>query len=285
MKIVSGNFMLRISLNILTIGLAVCLLLSLTNELALKSTKANAFKVIKVNGKIIFVKTGANLRTGDAYLEGTPLSFSSNKDRAAIVNKIKGRFILQPNQKGKPTVLPATSNIASRGNPSVLLNMLDIQNYFSDTCVIIGDMKITLGKEAFPLDEEKFFYLTYNHDGEQIAKKINSDNQNLMISEDEIFEIDNNRIPTFMTEMSVYYMTNGKSKKVGQFTPIFPSRDVLKSEIEVLLSEIEEHPVDKKMEEVATFVIEFYGKPQKDNLNDWLYETFDLEDNKEINFK
>ena len=262
--------------------LAVFAFVNLPSE---KLSKTSLYKVIKVNGRILFIKSGESLKTGDSYLEGTALSFASIRDRAAIVNKIKGRYILQPNSKGKAIVLPATSNIEPRGTGSVLLNMLDVKNYFSDSCVFIGDVKVTLGKEAFPLNKTQFFYVTYMYKNEKIAKKIPFEKQDLKVSEQDLFEIDGKAIPTFRTEMTLYYMKGDNANKIGVFTPLFPSQELMKKEIEVLLDGLESLSDDKKIDEVATYVAEFYGKPQKENLNDWLFKTFNLGIQDDINFK
>lgn len=271
--------------NILILITVLTVVLGVTSKKAVRYDKSSVYKVIKVNGKILFLKTGLNLKTGDAYFEGTALSFASNKDRAAVVNKIKGRCILQPNVKGRATVLPATSNIAPRGNGSVLLNVIDVRNYFTDTCVFVGSVEVTAGKEVFPLNSNSFFYVTYQYGGEKIAKKIKAKDQTLVFKESTIFEIDGVRVPTTTLEMTLYFMREGEPSKLSAFVPVFPSEDMLKSEIEVLLSEISTLSTDKKIDEVITFVGEFYGKPQKGNLSNWLYKNFDLEIKEEINFK
>ncbi|MFK8037172.1 MAG: hypothetical protein AB8B74_02695 [Crocinitomicaceae bacterium] len=271
--------------NVLALIFVICIAASFTSVDSIKYVKSSLYKVIKVNGQILFEKTGTNLKTGDAYIEGTPLTFTSNKDRAAIVNKIKGRFILQSNSKGKATVLPATSNIAARGSGSVLLNFLDVKHYFSDTCVFIGGVKVILGKETFPINDDNFFYVTYPYNGEKIAKKIKVMDQVLLIEESSIFEIDGVRIPTFSTEMTLYFMKEDVPRKVSSFVPLFLSEEELKLEVEVLLAEISTFTVDKKIDEVGTYISEFYGKPQKENLSNWLYKNFDLVIKEEINFK
>ena len=277
--------MMSKTINIVALICLGLLLHSFNSGKAHKVLKSSQYKVIKVNGRILFIKSGESLKTGDSYFEGTPLSFASNRDRAAIVNKIRGRYILQPNPKGKAIVLQATSNIEPRGPGIVLLNMLDVKNSFSDTCVFIGDVNVTLGQEAFPLNESNFFYLTYMYEEEKIAKKIPFNKQELRIVERELFEIDGEANPTICTEMTLYYMRGESAIKISRFTPLFPDKNLMKQEVQVLLDELGELSVDKKLDEVATFVGEFYGKPQKENLNDWLFETFELGIKKDINFK
>lgn len=269
----------------MALSVLALILFSASSPKSVKSAKESLYKVIRVNGKILFIKTGASLKTGDNYVEGTPLSFASNRDRAAIINKIRGRFILQPNPKGKPIVLQATSNIEARSAGSVLLNVLDVKNYFSDSCVFIGDVKVKAGKESFPLTDSQFFYLTYQYKGEKIAKKLPHNGQVITISEADVFSIDGKRIPTFDAEMTLYYMRGDIASKMGVFKPLFPNLEQMKEEVQVLLEGLGDMSADKKQEEVATYMGEFYGKPQKENLNNWLFKTFGLGIQQETNFK
>ncbi|MFK8045981.1 MAG: hypothetical protein AB8B72_10835 [Crocinitomicaceae bacterium] len=271
-------------LNVISVLVIGLLLYSFCDGKSLKVTKNNLYKVIRVNGKILFVKTGQGLKTGDSYIDGTPLSFASNRDRAAIINKIKGRYILQPNQKGKAIVLQATSNVDARTG-SALLNLLDVKNYFSDSIVLIGDVRVTMGKEAFPLNEDNFFYVTYMYNNEKIAKKLLYEGQELLMSESKLFEVDGKPIPTLNTEMTLYYMQEDMPKKMSTFYPVFPNSKGLEREVSVLLEGLGEIPTDKKLDEIASYITGFYGKTQKENLNDWLLKTFDLGIEKETNFK
>ncbi len=250
-----------------------------------KLEKSGRYRVIKVNGKIFFIKTGNNMKIGDYFVEGTPLKFSTLKDRAAVISKEKGRFVLQPNIKGKPKVLPATSNIATRGPVSYLNNWLDVKNYFSDHCLFLGEAKLKMGKEAFPLDEKHFFYVKYHYNDEVIAKKIPQEDNSIVFSENELFKIDGKKVPTAELEMVLYYRSGDVSNKVNTFTPVFPQKDILKSEVALLLEELGDVSVAKKEQEIIAFLNEFYGKPQTDNLNKWLEDEFEIRIEKEINFK
>ena len=285
MTFVNNGIVMKKLINIIGLLLVFVLVVSNQRSVPVKTYKTIAFKIIKVNGKIYFVKSGADLKTGGIYIEGTPIEFSTHRDRAAIVNEIRGRYILQPSPKGKAIVLPATSNIEPRAGGSTLINHLDVINFFADTCVFIGPTKAKFGKESFPLDETHFFYITYNYQGEKIAKKIESKGQTVIIDENMLFEIDGKKIPTFETEMILYYRNGEKVQKMNAFVPVFPNQETLKVEVSVLLEGVQKLSKDKQIDEVTTFVNEFYGKPQKENLNAWLEREFSLTIEKNINFK
>ena len=133
--------MMKKGVNICLVLICVFAFASLNSSEAFKIQNSTKYRVIKVNGKIYFVKSGIGMKTGDYFIEGTPLEFSTLKDKAAAFNKERGRFIIQPNIKGKAKVLPATSNIATR-SPDVFNNFLDLKQYFSGHCLFIGKNRI-----------------------------------------------------------------------------------------------------------------------------------------------
>ncbi|MBD3637325.1 MAG: hypothetical protein HUJ25_08240 [Crocinitomicaceae bacterium] len=232
------------------------------------------YKVIKVDGKIIFQKTKEDMKKGDIFLSGMALSFETPQSRAAVISALKGRFVLSASEKGQTKILPAANNISSRAG--ALINMIDLQNHFSGKYLVIGEMRLELGEEAFPMNDDSFFYLSYYHNEEKINKKLDSDGAFLILNKEEIYKIDGEPIPVEEKEMTLYYMSDGKNQKVSTFTPVFPDLNDLKEEVEIILSEYEDKDNETKIKEVTAYLNEFYGHPQKDNLGVWMEEEFDI---------
>jgi hypothetical protein len=239
-----------------------------------KFVPADKFKVIKVNGKIIFQKTKTEMHTGDYFVQGTPVNFSTQQSRAAIINKTKGRFVLKPASNGKVKILPAANNVSSRAG--ALINLIDVQNHFSGNYLVIGKMELEVSGEVFPQDESNFFYLTYDNNGELIRKKLSHNGNKLILDKEEIFKIDGKPIPVEKKEMTLYYRQGKTSKKINTFTPVFPELSDLKTEVEIILEEYEAKDKNGKIGEVTAYLNEFYGKPQKDNLSVWLDSEFNI---------
>lgn len=237
------------------------------------------FNVISVQGRIVFKKSGEDMKRGDIFVSGTALDFITNQSRAALANKSKGRFVLTGNTKGKIKMLPAVNNISSRSG--ALLNIVDLKKHFSDRYLILKRSEVQIGQDAFPMDGDNFFYLVYDHNGEKIAKKLRSEGSYLIFDKDEIYQVDGQPIPYEEKEMTLYYRSDGKGSKINSFTPVFPDMDELKAEIDVLLSTFANASDEDKMNEITGYLQEFYGNPYKDNLNNWLKAEFDLEKNKE----
>lgn len=247
--------------------------------------KKTEFKVIKVNGQILFLKTGHDLKIGDDFTYGTPLKFVSNYSKAAIVNPKIGRYILQPTSKGKVKILPATTNVTSRSG--ALINLIDLQNHFNGRYLILGEEKLQIGIEAYPMDENHFFYLKFKIGDESIAKKMSHENNRLILNKENIFCVDGKSIPVTEQEMTIYYRDedNKKSYKINTFTPVFPDLENLSKEVAILLDNSNFTTSSRKIDEITTFVNEFYGKPQKDNLLNWIEKEFGLVKEQKINFK
>jgi hypothetical protein len=240
-----------------------------------KLAAVDKYKVIKVDGKIVFEKTRADMKKGDVFLSGMALSFATPQSRAAVISSISGRYVLSASAKGQTKILPAANNISSRAG--ALINMIDLQNHFSGKYLVLGEMQLELGKEAFPMNENSFFYLSYVHNEEQIRKKLNATEDNkLILKQEDIFKIDGKAIPVEEKEMTLYYRNDGQSKKVSSFTPVFPENSDLKDEVAIILQEFENKDNKVKIKEVTSYLNEFYGSPQKDNLGAWLEKEFGI---------
>lgn len=240
---------------------------------------ADNYKVIKVNGKIIYQKSGNDLKQGDVFAANTKLDFKSPQSRAAVISSLKGRFVLtSSSNSNKPNLLPAMNNMSSRAG--ALLNMIDLKNHFSGNYLAIGKMELSIGEEAFPLDNENFFYVQYEYNGETIPKKLpkNADENKVIFDAEEIFKIDGKPVDVDPTSMTLYYrkVEEKKSIKINDFKPVFPNQEALKTEVQIIIDEFEQKSDTEKIDEITAYLNEFYGKPDKENLAEWLAENFDL---------
>jgi hypothetical protein len=261
---------------IIFVGFSVVLgtlsLLSLKDKYRL--AEADKFNVINVQGKIVFEKTGAEMKRGDIYVSGMNLDFIDSKSRASIVNKSQGRLVITGSSKGKVKVLPAANNISSRAGS--LLNVIDLKKHFSDRYLVLKRSEVQIGKEAFPMGNKYFFYLTYDYNGEEIAKKLRNEDDMLVLDRDEIFKVDGEVIPYEEKEMTLYYRKEGKGMKINTFTPVFPDNDELVAEVKVLLNSYSDVSDLEQAKAVTSYLNEFYGNAHKANLKSWLKAEFNL---------
>lgn len=229
------------------------------------------YKVIKVTGKILYKNSGKEMSTGDIFMANAPLKFSSDNSRAAVISKLKGRFVLAPPSKSQKTnLVPAVNNISSRSG--AIINELDLKNHFSGNYLILERLELPVNEKTFPQDNERFFFLSYQYNGEKIAKKLPSDGNKLILDKAEIFSIDGESITPFNTEMILFYRDDSSKENmlISKFNPVFPDNESLIKEVKVILNEYSEKTDEKKFNEVKGYLTEFYGKPYDENLREWL---------------
>lgn len=232
---------------------------------------ADEYKVIKVTGMILYKNSGKEMSTGDVFNSNVPLKFSTDNSRAAIISKLKGRFVLAPPSKSQKTnLVPAVNNISSRSG--AIVNELDLKNHFSGNYLILNRLELPINESTFPQDKEHFFFLSYEYKGEKIAKKLPSKGNKVIFDKKDIFSIDGKSIAPFNTEMLLFYRdaSSKENMRISKFNPIFPDNESLKKEVEVILDEYSGKTDDKKFNEVKGYLTEFYGKPYDENLRDWM---------------
>lgn len=242
-------------------------------------TVVDEYSVIKVNGQIVYVKSGSDMATGDVFKSDEALTFKTTESRAAVISEIKGRFVLSASEEDEGVNLgPAMNNISSRAG--ALLNMIDLQNHFKDEYLILDKIELEISEKSFPQDDYDFFYMQYTYNGEEIHKKLEHDGNKLIIDKAELFKIDG--LPIDKPDkslMKLWYMESeaAQATLINSFKPVFPDLDELKTEVGVLLNELSD---DKdratKIAEITAYLTEFYAKPEKENLEGWLDENFEL---------
>lgn len=269
---------------IISIALTLCTLVTFSS-FTIKNESPNLpdddkYKVIKVNGQIQIKKTGKNLSQGDEFAPNTPLDFKTSESRAAVISSTKGRFVLTAdnnNSKGS-NLVPAMNSVATRSG--AIINMIDLKNVFSDNYVIIEEVRMKIGKDAFPMiKDEKFFYVDYEYNGEVISKMLKFSNDTLILSKADIFIIDGKPIENpYTIELKLYYRNEVKeeSTPINSFNAIFPETDALIQELKIILDEMAKKTEKQKLEDVISYINEFYGKPDKDNVKSFLSSHFNL---------
>ncbi len=257
---------------------AVCL--SVLLILAVGIQAQTSYKVIKVNGSIQYVRTGSQMALGDVFTEDEALTFGSPNARAAVINPEKGRFILTPQSASQLTgarsnFLPSMSNISTRGG--FLNSMSDIVNQFSGPVAILYSASWPVNPYQFPMDEDRLFYLVLQYKGEKINKKLSHDENSLVFARSEILKVDGLPIETYDNpSASLYYYTPAGSMYLCSFDLVFPELKALGEETGVILQEISDEDYNRKVNELASYIFDFYGKPDKKDVMLFLERDFGL---------
>jgi len=239
------------------------------------------YKVIKVDGNILYKKNDNPLKKGSSFSEGEEFLFKTSNSRAAVIRPGKGRFILKPDNSNlayaKANLAPAMSNMSSRAG--ALVNKVDLENYFKGKYVIIDKVKLKISKTEFPMDDKHFFYISYKYKGENVPKKLSYVNDTLIIDRQELLTVDGKAIPNpNITDMKIVYRdaTANSNTTISSFNPVFPDVEMLKEEVQMILDSFADEKKSQKINEVTSYINDFYGKPDKENLEFWLKSQFKL---------
>ncbi len=246
--------------------------LSFASETRSIKGSENQYTVVAVQGKILFHQLGLEMKRGDIYINGTALDFITNAARAAVANEISGRFVLTANKKNQVNMLPATNPISSRAGG--ILNLVDLKKHFEGKLMFIEEGRIRIGNGVFPQDDQACFYVQYEHLGEVIPKKLNHDGEFVIINKLDLFMVDGKSIPVEEKEMTLFYKSVDKSYKITNFTPVFPEPAVLKQEMTLLFESGGFDSADQRLVAAESFATDFYGKPDRTNLSEWLKQEF-----------
>lgn len=238
------------------------------------------YRVIKVNGNIVYLSTGSSMAQGDVFDENENLSFQTPNSRAAVINPNSGRFILTPDNaddlsSAKSNFLPAMSNLSTRGG--IINNLMDLQNQFCDNMVVLCEAVYYLNPYQFPMNEEEFFFLKFQYKGEEINKKLGFDQNRLILSREDILKVDEKPIEKIdHHEVSLYYMKGELSEYISNFSLIIPDLDEIKTECQIILDESTDKSYNQKVNDISAYLFEFYGKPDKQDVISYLEKTFGL---------
>jgi hypothetical protein len=239
------------------------------------------YKVVKVIGSIILKKTGAQLAGGDEILSTDPIIFKTANAKASVISSQIGRFILTAGNMEnntanvKSNLLPPMSNISSRAG--AMLNAADIKSHFNGNYLLLRQINILVGRESFPMNDSSFFYLSYNHNSEAINKKLKYRADTLLILEKELFMVDGKSISyPESTGVKMNYQQGKKRIALAEFSIVTPNNDQLVKEVKIIIDESPTKGYKELLPDILSYLNEFYGKTDEDNVKHWLKENFNL---------
>ncbi len=236
------------------------------------------YKVIKVVGSIEVIKTGKELQRGDTFKENTLLKFNSPESKATVINSKKGRFVIARNSesKSKNNLIPAINNVASRNG--AVLTIIDLKNLFEGKLFVLHERKIKIALKDYKVDKNCFFYIQYKFKGESVNKPLPSNKDSLIVNLEKLLIVDGKPIKApDDTHASIWYLDKDrKGHLLSNFELIIANEKELKEEVNVLLTELEGETNSKKIDEVYSYINEFYGKFDKEEISNWLWKSFKL---------
>ena len=248
------------------------------------SYSQDKFTVIKVSGNIVIERTGYSLSIGTSFAQNENLLFKIPESRAAVINPQRGRYLLTSEnsnefRNSKSNFLPSTGKISTRtiftGN-----NAGDLKEQFQGSCVILNENRILVDTTVFPLNNRKYFLMTYLYNNNTIIKKLPFKKDTLCINRNELLTLKGKIIPySQIREMKIIYLeedVSDASKLMCSFNPVFPDTRTLKDEVKIIIDQMKTRTYKEKFTEISAFITDFYGKVGAENLRIWLKNNLGL---------
>lgn len=177
---------------------------------------AQSYTAIHVLGKIYLPDRQEYLSRGTKIDESERLEFQSADAKAAMLSSSRGRYVIQPGPKAEATdnlsfalssvITPVKGQMSTRAGG--INNALDFEKQLGDAPVawLTDELSFEVSSSAYPMNDDRFFYLSYTYRGEAINKKLSNDGQSLKFIKSEIYKVDDVPIsPEDITGMELYY--------------------------------------------------------------------------------
>lgn len=164
------------------------------------------YKILFLNSPDITIGS-QQLRVGDSFAPGAAIQWSQPQQAMKVLDSETGhQRLVVAEQYTRSRVdnlarfFAQTRHLSSRDgapdNPISLGAALNGTFFFTDTLEVAT---------AMPTDADRFFYVSYVYNGEEINKLVPCNDGTFSISS-EIFTIDGKAIPPFRTFLTVYYL-------------------------------------------------------------------------------
>ena len=265
-------------------------LLMLMLVVAVFAVEAQQYKVIKIKGSVKVngkeLVQGQNVTINPA----DKISFSPSNSAAMVFSNSQGLAALYDEEtkktktvksivEGKVQAYFKLSTKTTGTRAGEMVTLLDLQNHFGrdNYLVLGGEIRLKINPRNFPMNDERFFVISYNYEGEAepINKMLSSDGVMLIINREEIYTIDgkaadHTKVSDF--KLSYYKSDTDEMQAVSSFHPVFPDDSELTEEVQGLVDALRAGgKTDEQIkDEVSNYLSATYGKPDKDNLREWM---------------
>lgn len=240
-------------------------------------------QVIRVEGTVYSLGDSLPLTTGSIIRPRASLLFDSPSSRIILItsqNKLVEAF---PDQSGtRLNMMPILSKYSTR-NGTILSYISFVKFLEGRDWLVLGDsVRLEVGREEFIMDEDHFFFIRYQIKGDSlpINKKLSHQDQQVLFSKQEIFQVDGQPIASDSTgkhQLFYYDAVSPASTLINTIRLIFPDEKLLKKEVEAIIRYLGiAYPNEEKVQVIENYLFEVYGIPVKENLGEWLQLHFKL---------
>lgn len=238
-----------------------------------------SYTAIHVMGKIYLPDRQEYLKRGSKISETESLEFQSVNAKAAMLSSSRGRYVIQSGPKATSTdnlsfalssvITPVKGQMSTRAGG--INNRLDFEKQLGEEPVawLNDELSFEVSSSAYPMDDDRFFYLAYTYQNETINKKLTSEGHSLKFNKSEIFKVDDQPISAVeVSSMELYYYDVEKGEAQLVVKPQLVN--VTSDEFLVLQESIGAGNGDEATGALLEFINSLYGKCSADHLEEAL---------------
>ncbi len=276
-----------------------------TGRVTLKKTNQNIKRgdVISIQDEIKFIDIAAKVVTVDG--QGKRFEISINdKTRTQVSSSGLGEFFQVSNG-----LIPGTGVGGSKGLLTDLKQLKQYiaasseakENYDPSTPVskvffkakpflFLGRVSADIPLTDFIQNESnnRFFYVSYTYNDEPIQIPLKYEGTKMLMDKASLFEnvslrngTKANVDPLVVKRCELWYYNENKepvSVLINAFMPVFTDEQNLKEELKLMISKKPASVGNKDFigNEIMPYLAQYYGKPDSDNLREWLQKELDF---------
>lgn len=167
---------------------------------------ADDFKILYLTTPDITVG-GKTLRVGDTFAGTAPISWTAPRQAMKVLNTATKKQSLVVAEKYREcksrdmaSYLVASKQLSTRRGE--LINTLELGVALGETHYLLDSIRV---ETKLPVDDNRFFFATYDYNGETINKKLVGDG-NALVFDRSLYTIDGKAIEPFDVTLSVWYL-------------------------------------------------------------------------------
>lgn len=235
-------------------------------------------QIISTGGNIINKDTNTQLLRGSSFMNGTPLLLTPPQTKMRVINHQNQNFYgyYSSNYPGY-RLCPAKHPGGTRDGKC--LNALTINSYFADSLNVFDQkLELPICSNGFKMDDQHFFYLKMQYQGQTINKKLAFRSDTLLIEYADLYKLNSEILPISSIDSVFLMYRDQERKKTIAINPVqlifLPNADLVE-EVGFLLESISEPtPLVEKRREIERFILSFYGRFDEGDLEQWLFTHF-----------
>ena len=249
------------------------------------SFSQDCYTVLKVKGKIVLEKTGAQIKTNDEICSNDNLIFYSS-DAVAVVHSVtKGRFTVKAvsgtGNELNDIVKSTLASVLSSGKSNLSTKGIeDSEPESKMPYFVVGNFTFRIDIKRYPINDDKYFCLKFNSEGTHLSK-LNNAGDTLILNKESILNIDGKMLSdTKLDSAKLIYFdkTSGTQTQISEFSILFADENLLKDELNNYINVLKKQNLSNNqiLSEILDYVSETYGQTDSKNFLNWIKSNLDL---------